>query len=111
MARATAKAPMSTGTRSKEAPSLVARPRPMMATKDRLTTEATRVPAMAQTARVLSAPKRRIQRKPYTVATALPMGNELVRACEPNVNLSSVHQGGRRCPAMSRFHCIMAKAT
>ena len=35
-----------------------------MATSDRLTEAATSVPAMAQTARVLSAPKRRNQRKP-----------------------------------------------
>ena len=111
MARATANAPISTGTRSKEAPSLVARARPITATRDRLTTAATSVPARAHTASVLSAPKRRNQRKPYTVATALPMGSELVSACEPKVSLSSVHQGGRRCPAMSRSRCMAAKAT
>ena len=56
--------PMRTGTRSREAPSLAATPSPRMATSDRLTEAATRVPASAHTARVLSAPKRRNQRKP-----------------------------------------------
>ncbi len=56
--------PMSTGTRSSEAPSLAAMPRPKMATNDRLTDAATSVPARAHTARVLSAPKRRNQRNP-----------------------------------------------
>ena len=83
----------------------------MMATSDRLTTEATSVPAMAQAASVLSAPKRRNQRNPYTVATAFPTGSELVSACDPNVNFSSVHHGGRRWPATRSSHCMMAKAT
>ena len=84
---------------------------PMTATSDRLTNEATSVPASAHTASVLSAPKRRNQRKPYTVATALPMGSELVSACEPKVSLSSVHHGGRRCPASNSSRCIIAKQT
>ena len=56
--------PMSTGTRSNDAPCCAATPSPSMATSDRLTIAATNVPARAQTARVLSAPKRRNQRKP-----------------------------------------------
>ena len=64
MARVTTKVPMRTGTRSSDAPSCAATPNPRMATSDRLTTAATRVPARAQTAKVLSAPKRRNQRKP-----------------------------------------------
>ena len=60
----TTKVPMRTGTRSSEAPSCVATPSPRMATSDRLTEAATSVPASAQTASVLSAPKRRNQRKP-----------------------------------------------
>ena len=64
MPSVTTKVPMSTGTRSREAPSWVATPSPRMAISDRLTIAATSVPARAQTASVLSAPKRRNQRKP-----------------------------------------------
>ena len=60
----TTKVPMRTGTRSREAPSWVATPRPRMASRERLTEAATSVPASAHTASVLSAPKRRNQRKP-----------------------------------------------
>ena len=74
------KVPIRTGTRSKDAPSLAAMPSPKMATSDRLTEAATSVPASAQAASVLSAPKRRNQRKLYTEATALPTGSELVMA-------------------------------
>ena len=58
------KVPMRTGTRSREAPSWVATPSPTMASRDRLTEAATSVPTSAHTASVLSAPKRRNQRKP-----------------------------------------------
>ncbi len=105
------KVPISTGTRSSEAPSSAATPRPTMATSDRLTEAATSVPAMAQTARVLSAPKRRNQRKPYTEATALPMGSEFVIACDAKDSLNSGDSGGCRCPAMSRSYCINVKHT
>ena len=47
------------------------------------------VPASAHTASVLSAPKRRNHRNPYTVATALPTGNELVSACDAKDSLTS----------------------
>ena len=60
----TMKVPMSTGTRSREAPSWVATPSPRTASRERLTEAATSVPASAHTASVLSAPKRRNQRKP-----------------------------------------------
>ena len=64
MPSVTTNVPMRTGTRSSDAPSWAATPSPRMATSDRLTIAATRVPASAQTASVLSAPKRRNQRKP-----------------------------------------------
>ena len=70
---------------------------------------ATNVPAKAHTASVLSAPKRRNQRNPYTDATALPTGNELVMAWDPKDSLTSGVHGARRCPALRSSYCIAAK--
>ena len=67
------------------------------------------VPASAHTASVLSAPKRRYHRNPYTVATALPMGSELVKACDAKDSLTSGVQGGTRCPALKRSYSMEAK--
>src|SRR6516162_7293301 len=86
-------------------------PSPMTATRDKLTMAATNVPASAHTARVLSAPKRLNQRKPYTDATALPTGSELVSACDAKASLTSAHHGGRRCAARNSSYCIAAKQT
>ena len=64
---------------------------------------------MAQTANVLSAPKRRNQRKLYTVATALPIGSELVSACEPKVSFTRGNIGTSSPPLLSNSRCILAK--
>ena len=81
----------------------------MTATSDRLTIDAMSVPARAHTASVLSAPKRRYHRNPYTVATALPTGNELVSACDANDSLTSGVHGGTRWPALNSSYCMAAK--
>ena len=105
----TTNVPMRTGTRSKDDPCSAASPSPTTARSERLTVAATSVPAMAQTASVLSAPKRRNQRNPYTEATALPTGNELVMAWELNDSLTSGVHGARRCPALRSSYCMAAK--
>ena len=106
-----AKTTTMTGTRSSEAPSSVAIPKPISATSARLTTLATSVPASPQAASVLSAPKRRNQRNPYTDETALPAGREFVNACAPNETLSSGPKGARSLPASSSSYCMAAKQT
>src|SRR5580658_9481490 len=97
--------------RSKDAPASVARINPAVATKESETIEATSVPTNDQPARVSSAPNRRYQRNPYTVAAALPPGRELVRACEANVILRSGADGARRPPLRNSSYCRPAEHT
>src|SRR5580658_6533678 len=97
--------------RSKDAPASVARINPAVATKESETIEATSVPTNDQPARVSSAPNRRYQRNPYTVAAALPPGRELVRACEANVILRSGAVGASRPPLLSSSYWRPAKQT
>ena len=76
----------------------MAKANPAVATRESETIEAMKVPAMAHTARVSSAPKRRNHLNPYTAATALPAGSELVRACDATVILNRGKAGGRTPP-------------
>ena len=82
-----------------------------MATSDRLTMEATSVPASAHTASVLSAPNRRNQRKPYTEATAFPTGSELVNRLRRERQLDERAHGGMRWPARNSSYCMAEKQT
>ena len=98
-----------TGTRSSDAPSPVASASPAVATKASETVEATTTPTIDHAARGSSAPNRRNQRNPYTVATALPPGRELVMACEAKVMLTNGPSGAMRPPLRRSSYCTPAK--
>ena len=108
---AAASTPTTTGTRSRLAPCSVASTTPPAASRARDSAAATALPTMAQAASASSAPSRRYQRNPYTVATAVPPGRELVMAWEARVIPISGPAGARRPPAPRSRYWTPANAT